>query len=162
LTTKDLENQAYLFRAALSELRGELTTYIRNNSASISASTNTMRKDVERLNVKMKEEIGSMKHEIQMELETRKNEAKAELKLQDIAIEELLSKVIVNVSDLRTDVEEVKWENMRRTVMTLFAFIMVIVASMEIKSSVDSPTRLPPPPLPPPSPPPYQGTERAD
>ena len=63
-----------------------------------------MRKDVERLNVKMKEEIGSMKHEsvswvrivhpvphdvhrIQMELETRKNEAKAELKLQDIAIE---------------------------------------------------------------------------
>ena len=63
-----------------------------------------MRKEVERLNVKMKEEIGTMKHEfvfwvrivhpasydvhrIQMELETRKNEAKSELKQQDIAIE---------------------------------------------------------------------------
>lgn len=92
-----------------------------------------MRKEVDRLDVKMKEEIATMKHEIQMELESRKNEAMSDLKLQDIAMEELLSKVIVSVSDLRTDVEEVKWENMRRTVMTLFAFIMVIILSMEIR-----------------------------
>ncbi|KAM6495946.1 hypothetical protein JOM56_008652 [Amanita muscaria] len=133
LTSKDLENQAYLFRAALSELRGELTTSVKKNSAGLSTTRNAMRKEVDRLDVKMKEEIATMKHEIQMELESRKNEAMSDLKLQDIAMEELLSKVIVSVSDLRTDVEEVKWENMRRTVMTLFAFIMVIILSMEIR-----------------------------
>lgn len=71
-----------------------------------------------------------------MELDSRKNEAKADLKEQDIAIEvrelplgdrrfflilfplvqELLNKAIVNISDLRTVVEEIKWENMRRAV----------------------------------------------
>jgi len=71
-----------------------------------------------------------------MELDSRKNEAKTDLKQQDISIEvrdvlsahastadlnaffvqELLNKAIVNVSDLRTDVEEVKWDNMRRAV----------------------------------------------
>ncbi|KAF8640118.1 hypothetical protein AX17_001354 [Amanita inopinata Kibby_2008] len=144
LTAKDLDNQAYLFRAALSELRGEATTNIKNNSSSLSTATNTIRKEVERLGVKMKEDIGTMKHEIQMELESRKTEAKSELKSQDIAIEELLNKVIVNVSDLRTDVEEIKWENMRKTVVTLFAFIMVIVISMEVQHKPVSP----PPPHP--------------
>ena len=38
----------------------------------------------------------------------------------------------MSVSDLRTDVEEVKWDNMRRAVVTLFAFLAVIVASMEL------------------------------
>ncbi|KAK2466160.1 hypothetical protein APHAL10511_001802 [Amanita phalloides] len=145
LTTKDLDNQAYLFRAALSELRGEITTSIKNNSSTISTATNAIRREVERLDVKMKEDLGTMKHEIQMELESRKNEAKSELKRQDIAIEELLNKAIVSISDLRTDVEEVKWDNMRKTVVTLFAFIMVIIIGMEIQPKT--------PPIPPPRPP---------
>ncbi|KXN83692.1 hypothetical protein AN958_00833 [Leucoagaricus sp. SymC.cos] len=116
LSAKDLDNQAYLFRAALSELRAELSMNIRNESAAISSSTAALRRDVERLDVKMKEDVTNLKHEIQMELDSRKNEAKADLKQQDIAIEELLNKAIVNISDLRTDVEEIKWENMRRAV----------------------------------------------
>ncbi|KAF8351525.1 hypothetical protein F5887DRAFT_861026, partial [Amanita rubescens] len=147
LTTKDLENQAYLFRAALSELRGEITTSIKNNSSNISTATNTIRRDVERLNVKMKEDIDTMKHEVQMELDSRKSEAKSELKSKDITIEELLNKSVVTISDLRTDVEEVKWENMRRTVVTLFAFIMLIVVSLEIRpKSAPAPPARPSPP----------------
>ena len=79
LTTKDLDNvcsgnvstdllliveqQAYLFRAALSELRGEITTSIKNGSSTLSTATNAIRREVERLDVKMKEDIGTMKHE---------------------------------------------------------------------------------------------------
>lgn len=51
-----------------------------------------------------------------MELETRKNEARTELKHQDIEIEELLNRTIVTVSELRTDVEEMKWDIMRKAV----------------------------------------------
>ena len=70
-----------------------------------------------------------------MELDSRKNEAKADRKQQDINIEvstakfpivtvahkvfpsqTLLNKAIVNISDLRTDVEEIKWDNMRKAV----------------------------------------------
>ncbi|KAF9482465.1 hypothetical protein BDN70DRAFT_801455 [Pholiota conissans] len=147
LTIKDLDNQAYLFRAALSELRAEMTMATKNDSASIRTATAALRREVDRLDVKMKEDIGNLKHEIQMELDSRKNEAKADLKQQDISIEELLNKAIVSVSDLRTDVEEIKWENMRRAVLTLSAFVLVIIIMMEIKPS-KKPKQPPPPPPP--------------
>ncbi|KAJ3572462.1 hypothetical protein NP233_g3062 [Leucocoprinus birnbaumii] len=133
LSAKDLDNQAYLFRAALSELRAELSANIRNESAAINSSTLALRRDVERLDVKMKEDITNLKHEIQMELDSRKNEAKADLKQQDIAIEELLNKWLVDISDLRTVVEENKWENMRRAVLALGAFVFIIVIGMEVR-----------------------------
>ena len=64
--------------------------------------------------------------------------------------QEVLNKSIVAISDLRTDVEEIKWENMRRSVcmsddwvciaaadklsiVTLGAFLLVIVMSMELR-----------------------------
>lgn len=147
LTVKDLDNQAYLFRAALSELRGEITMSTKNDSAAIRAATAALRREVDRLDVKMKEDIGNLKHEIQMELDSRKNEAKADLKRQDISIEELLNKAIVNISDLRTDVEEIKWDNMRKAVLTLSAFVLVIVITMEIQPRKKG-NASPPPPRP--------------
>ena len=69
-----------------------------------------------------------------MELDSRKNEAKADLKQQDINIEvsdtkfpiptmtqhfslqTLLNKAIIDISDMRTDVEEIKWDIMRKAV----------------------------------------------
>ncbi|KAH9482907.1 hypothetical protein JR316_0005007 [Psilocybe cubensis] len=135
LAVKDLDNQAYLFRAALSELRAEMTMNTKNDSAAIRAATAALRREVDRLDVKMKEDIGNLKHEIQMELDSRKNEAKADLKQQDISIEELLNKAVVSVSDLRTDVEEIKWDIMRKTVVTLSGFVVVIIAMMEFQPS---------------------------
>lgn len=69
-----------------------------------------------------------------MELDTRKNESKSDLKQQSIAIEvcpplyptsrpdlapweqEVLNKAIVELGDLRASMEEVKWDNMRKAV----------------------------------------------
>ncbi|KAJ3785102.1 hypothetical protein GGU10DRAFT_269975 [Lentinula aff. detonsa] len=141
LTHKDLDNQAYLFRAALSELRSEITLNTKNDSATVQSATTALRREVDRLDVKMKEDIATLKHEVQIELDNRKNEVKDEFTRKDIAIEELLNKSIVSISDLRTDVEEVKWDNMRRAVGGLFAFATVIIIGMELR-----PKPSPPPP----------------
>jgi len=133
LTVKDLDNQAYLFRAALAELRAEITMSTNNDSAAMRTATSALRREVDRLDIKMKEDIATLKHEIQMELDSRKNEAKSEFKQQDISIEELLNKAVVNISDLRTDVEEIKWDNMRRAVVTLSAFLLTIVLTLELR-----------------------------
>jgi phage host-nuclease inhibitor protein Gam len=99
-----MSQQAYLFRAALSELRAEITMMTKNDSAAIRSATAALRREVDRLDVKMKEDIGTLKHEytpsdlyvltrlilwsrIQMELDSRKNEARSDIKQQDIAIE---------------------------------------------------------------------------
>ncbi|KAF8639457.1 hypothetical protein AX16_010311 [Volvariella volvacea WC 439] len=154
LTVKDLDNQAYLFRAALSELRSEVMMRRNNDTAAIRAATTALRKEVDRLDVKMKEDITTLKHEIQMELDSRKNEAKADLKRMDIAIEELLNKAIVSVSDLRTDVEEIKWNNMKKAVASLSCFVLAIIIGMEIR-----PQREPQPPAPHPATLPAQETK---
>lgn len=44
-------------------------TSFKNNSSAVSTSTNTIRRDVERLDVKMKEDIGTMKHEFVFRLD---------------------------------------------------------------------------------------------
>lgn len=145
LTVKDLDNQAYLFRAALSELRAEQTARSRNESATIRSATAALRREVDRLDVKMKEDLGTLKHEIQMELDTRKNESKAQLKQQTIAIEEVLNKAIITLSDLRANMEEVKWNNMRQAVAALGAFVLLIVIGMELYTFNKS--KSPPPPM---------------
>ncbi|THV08628.1 hypothetical protein K435DRAFT_772082 [Dendrothele bispora CBS 962.96] len=142
LTNKDLDNQAYLFRAALSELRSEITLTTKNDSAAVRTATTALRREVDRVDVKMKEDLATLKHEIQIDMDSRKNEANDEFKRRSIAIEEMLNKSIVGVSDLRTDVEEVKWDNMRRAVVALFAFAGAIIIGMELQPK-------PPPPPPP-------------
>ncbi|KAJ7095315.1 hypothetical protein B0H15DRAFT_774916 [Mycena belliarum] len=142
LTVKDHDNQAYLFRAALAELRAEVTMSTNNSSAAMRTATSALRREVDHLDIKMSEDIATLKHEIQMELDSRKNEVRSEFKQQDISIEELLNKAVVNISDLRTDVEEVKWDNMRRAVATLFAFLVVIVMSMELRPKPKTPPAL--------------------
>ncbi|KAJ7638748.1 hypothetical protein FB45DRAFT_903718 [Roridomyces roridus] len=141
LAVKDLDNQAYLFRAALAELRAEITASTNNETAAIRTSTAALRREVDRLDIKMKEDLATLKHEIQMEVDSRKNEVKSDFKRHDIATEELLNKAIVNISELRTDVEEIKWHNMRRAVVALSAFVAVIVITMELRPK-------PPPPAP--------------
>jgi len=148
LTVKDLDNQAYLFRAALSELRTELTMNTNNHSAAIRAATAALRREVDLLDVKMKEDVGNLKHEIQMELDSSKSEAKADLKQQDINIETLLNKAIIDISDMRTDIEEIKWDNMRKAVFTLSAFVVVIIITMEILPNPKPSRTAPPPPRP--------------
>ncbi|KAF9779531.1 hypothetical protein BJ322DRAFT_360036 [Thelephora terrestris] len=131
LSTKDLENQAYLFNAASSELRNEVTLRLRNELASLHTVTATIRREVDALGTQINEDVSNMKHEIQMEVGNRKNEAKNELKRQDIVIESMYNRMMGSLGDLRTEVEVAKWDNMRKSVAALSAFLVLILVGME-------------------------------
>ncbi|KAH9062056.1 hypothetical protein EDB87DRAFT_1543507, partial [Lactarius vividus] len=139
LTYKDLDNQAYLFRAALSEMRAEVTTRTRTETATIRAQSASLRRDVDVLSARLKEGIDGLKHEIQMDIESRRSEEKDAGKKVDLEIEALLNKSLVTLYDLRSDVEEVKWDNMRKSVATLTAFLVVIVIGMELRPQFGAP-----------------------
>lgn len=91
-------------------------------------------------------------HRIQMDVDSRKNEARNESKRQDIAIEvsylvisiqrttiricsrarhqEVLNKSLVTLYDLRSDMEEVKWDNMRKSVGEPFYSFLSMLRSL--------------------------------
>ncbi|OCH93608.1 hypothetical protein OBBRIDRAFT_811059 [Obba rivulosa] len=148
LTVKDLESQAYLFKAALSELRTETTVLTRNETAAMRTATAALRREVDQLDGRMKEDVGALKHEIQMDMESRRNEAKGDLKRMDLQIEEVLNKSLVSLYELRSTMEEVRWENLRKSVAALSAFLVLMVMSMELLWTKSKP----PPPTPPPVP----------
>lgn len=54
---------AYLFNAALSELRTELSVQTRNDGLALKAMAVAIRREVEQLEQKMKEDIQTLKHE---------------------------------------------------------------------------------------------------
>ncbi|KZT72581.1 hypothetical protein DAEQUDRAFT_663914 [Daedalea quercina L-15889] len=143
LTVKDLETQAYLFKAALSELRTETTMLARNETAAIRTATAALRREVDTLDVRMKEDVGTLKHDIQLDVDTRKNEAKNDLKRFDLQVEEVLNKSLVTLYDLRSEVEDVRWNNMRNSVVALTGFLMVIMLSMEILVIKPAPAKKP-------------------
>ena len=55
--------QAYLFRAALSEMRTEMTTRSRTETAAIRAQSAALRREVDALNARLKESVDGLKHE---------------------------------------------------------------------------------------------------
>lgn len=55
--------EAYLFKAAMSEARTEITMRTRKETAAINTATSALRREVESLQVKMQEEIANLKHE---------------------------------------------------------------------------------------------------
>ncbi|KDQ64839.1 hypothetical protein JAAARDRAFT_28479 [Jaapia argillacea MUCL 33604] len=160
LTTKDLDNQAYLFKAAISELRSDLSMHHGNEIGTMRTANGTLRREIDALDQKMKEDITNLKHEIQMDMDSRKTEYKTELKRQDIQIEDLLNKSIVTIGDLRTAMEEARWDNMRKSVVALAGFVVVCIFGLELRPKA--------PPNPPPKPPPEvkvpeaEGLERTD
>ncbi|EIW82376.1 hypothetical protein CONPUDRAFT_103467 [Coniophora puteana RWD-64-598 SS2] len=161
LTVQDLENQAYLFKAALSELRSEMSMRTKNEGATIRTATAALRREVDRLDIKMKEDLGRLKHEIQMELDSSKGESRADANQQEVVIEEILSKSVVRVGELRATMEEVRWDNMRKGVMALSGFLVLIFLSMEFWKSNASQPR-PTPHTDPSRPPPTNASTQTD
>lgn len=58
-----IPQQAYLFRAALSEMRTEMTTRTRAETAAIRAQSASLRREVDALSVRLKESVEGLKHE---------------------------------------------------------------------------------------------------
>ncbi|KAH9943054.1 uncharacterized protein BXZ73DRAFT_97115 [Epithele typhae] len=102
LTTQDLEAQAYLFKAALSELRTESSMHTRNETAAMRTATTALRRETDTLNTLMKEDIATLKHDL------------------------------IEIGELKTQVEESRWEKMKAAVGALGALLLVIIVSMEV------------------------------
>ncbi|WVW86916.1 hypothetical protein I302_108971 [Kwoniella bestiolae CBS 10118] len=113
---EDAENAAYLFNAALSELRTELSVQARNDGLALKAMAGAIRREVEGLEQKMKEDVQVLKHDIEMDMNNRKAETRTEMKGFDIYIEEINNKFTISLGDLRTEIESVKWDATRRAI----------------------------------------------
>ncbi|WVQ75058.1 hypothetical protein IAR50_004667 [Cryptococcus sp. DSM 104548] len=127
---EEQENAAYLFNAALSELRTELSVQTRNDGLALKAVAGAIRRDVEGLEQKIKEDIQTLKHDIEMDMNNRKAETRTEMKGFDIYIEEINNKFTISLGDLRTEIESVKWDATRRAISVIILIVVATIGSV--------------------------------
>ncbi|WVF68257.1 hypothetical protein IAT40_003022 [Kwoniella sp. CBS 6097] len=128
---EDAENAAYLFNAALSELRTELSVQARNDGLALKAMAGAIRREVDGLEQKITEDVQVLKHDIEMDMNNRKAETRTEIKGFDIYIEEINNKFTISLGDLRTEIESVKWDATRRAISII---ILIVVATIAIST----------------------------
>lgn len=58
----EMENEAYLFRAALDELRTEVQVQARNDAMALRSQTGSLQRDIDAFNQKLREDMQSVRH----------------------------------------------------------------------------------------------------
>jgi hypothetical protein len=101
ISKTEVDNQAYLFTAALSELRTELQVRARSDAAALRSMVTLLQREVDGLNQKMREDTGAMKHDIQVDMNNRKSEAKEEQNTLEQEIQDLNNRFTISISDLK-------------------------------------------------------------
>ncbi|PWZ02019.1 hypothetical protein BCV70DRAFT_235655 [Testicularia cyperi] len=133
LNKGDVENQAYLFKAALSELRTEVQVRARNDAAGLRSITTLLQREVDALEQKMKEDVERLKHDIQVDMNNRKSESKEEQNNLEQEIQDLNNRFTISLSDLKTEIEQnVKWDATRRSLALVFGIAAIVAANLAI------------------------------
>ncbi|KAJ1650511.1 hypothetical protein IWQ61_008704 [Dispira simplex] len=135
----DLENASYLFKAALTELRTEISVLRQIDSAALRSEIELVEHDLDALRHHMNEDMINLKSEIQIDLSQYKADQRERIQTTEEAIQELNDKFTVSLGTIRTDMEGVKWETTRKGIMAFYGGIAVIgVFAMFFTQSSDS------------------------
>ncbi|BFZ55123.1 hypothetical protein PYCC9005_002162 [Savitreella phatthalungensis] len=114
LSRAQLENGSYLFRAAMAELRNEVVQMRKAASQTLRLDAMAIQRMLDALDQQMHEDVRAMRTEVEMDVEMRKAQSRAEAKDVELRIQELDNKFTVRLGDLRTATEKYKWEVTRR------------------------------------------------
>ncbi|KAI8344560.1 hypothetical protein BC941DRAFT_408965 [Chlamydoabsidia padenii] len=110
LLRSDLENESYLFKAELSELRTEIQIMRRNDTQMLQTDAGIVTREVEVLAQRLREDVATMKNDVTLDMNNRKNETQEEQKAIDMKIQEINNKFTVQMGEVRTELEAVRWE----------------------------------------------------
>ncbi|PLW14732.1 hypothetical protein PCASD_18777 [Puccinia coronata f. sp. avenae] len=135
------KGQAYLYNAALGKLRTEMQVKARNDGIVLKSLSNSVKREIDNLKQKLKEDISALEKELHLEFNHCKEEAGNGQKKLELLIQELNSKFTILVSEVRTEIETRKWVTTRRcvVVIALLALCVVIFTALENSQLLLSP-----------------------
>ncbi|ORX50853.1 hypothetical protein DM01DRAFT_1337453 [Hesseltinella vesiculosa] len=110
LLRSDLENESYLFKAELSELRTEIQIMRRNDTQMLQTEASIITREVDALGQRLREDVAVMKNDVTLDMNNRKNETQEEQKAIDMKIQEINNKFTIQLGEVRTELEAVRWE----------------------------------------------------
>lgn len=144
------DNEAYLFEAARSELRTEVQKLREMQAAEYSSNLGRLQRDVEIAHQELNESITMMKSGIDIDINDRKNTTNHEASLVHMRLQELNNKISISiVSDLKNEIEALRWQTTRRGLAAVGFVIGALLISISVSKKsekahqVSKPTQSP-------------------
>ncbi|KAK9466436.1 hypothetical protein V1512DRAFT_271421 [Lipomyces arxii] len=135
LSTADMENEAYLFEAACSELRTEIQNSRKSQTLLAQTETAALQREYASAHEYTNEEISNMTNEVGMELNERKNSTKVDSRRTELQIQELNNRITIAISsDLRSEVESLRWQTTRRGLFTIGVVAVLILTALSYRN----------------------------
>ncbi|KAG5436961.1 hypothetical protein PCANB_001371 [Pneumocystis canis] len=110
ISRSNLENETHLFHASQSELKTEIQSMRKNETATLHAETLALRKQLETFEQTLKEDLMTLKNDVAIDINDRKSSNKAEEKNIEIKIQELNNKFTIILGEIRAMLEKNKWD----------------------------------------------------
>ncbi|CAG8462023.1 2195_t:CDS:2 [Paraglomus occultum] len=134
LAKSGLDNELYLFRAALSELRTEMQILRKNDTAALLSQTSQIQRDLSAISRRMTDDISTLKNEMQIDFNNRKDDIRLDQKKMQLKLEEMNNRCMIALGEIRTAVEALKWETTRKGIIAILgigAFGLLVMFVME-------------------------------
>ncbi|KAH0609837.1 uncharacterized protein H6S33_012383 [Morchella sextelata] len=137
VSKSNVENESYLFHAACAELRNEVVQTRKTQIDALRAEGAAIRTSYDLLNQKFLEDVMALKDELNGLFGDRKMVTRAEQRAMENKIQELNYKITVLFnSELRSEIEKLRWTTTRRGLIAIAALAAFVVTS--IRMSKDS------------------------
>ncbi|KAF2878527.1 hypothetical protein BDV95DRAFT_479233 [Massariosphaeria phaeospora] len=135
VSKSNVENGTYLFRAACSELRTELTNNRQGELERMRSERTQLQHEVDILSQRVGQESGHLKDELKGLFDDRKMAVRQEQRAMETKIQELNYKITVALnSDARSEVEGVRWVLTRRAAITIGISAFMLFLSLRYSS----------------------------
>ncbi|ORY03579.1 hypothetical protein BCR34DRAFT_573462 [Clohesyomyces aquaticus] len=132
-----VENEAYLFRAACSELKTEVMGRRRGEAEKMRSERNLLGHEVEILGQRLGQETGGLRDELKGLFDDRKMAVRMEQRSMETKIQELNYKITVALnSDARSEVEGLRWVLTRRAAIAIGVSAFMLFALLRYSSYV--------------------------
>ncbi|KAI4282639.1 MAG: hypothetical protein L6R35_005348 [Caloplaca aegaea] len=131
VSKSDIENETYLFRAACSELRTEISNLRRASHQKTSTQLSHLTHETSLLSQRLTQESSALKDDLGGMLNDRRMAVRMEQQAMDQAIQELNHKITVALmSGSKSEVEELRWVLTRRAAMAIAGMALLILGSL--------------------------------
>ncbi|KAL2918599.1 Protein fmp32, mitochondrial [Polyrhizophydium stewartii] len=119
VTKAEFEKALYMSRVDFTQLRSEIQMLEKNEFALLRADIGRLSVELEKLRVRMAEDLRRVQSNVRLELSLDKGRIRDDQSAKEIRLKEADSKIDTEVSNLRTQMETIQWE-LFKTLFPLF------------------------------------------
>ncbi|CAH0049114.1 unnamed protein product [Clonostachys solani] len=142
VSKSDVENESYLFRAACSELGQEIKNNRRLQDEQVRQQRTHLQHEVDILQQSLNQEVSTLNDNIRGMFNDRKMAVRAEQTNAEGAIQQINYKISTSlVSDMKSEIEGVRWILIRRSATGIFFMAMVTLFAIRYATYLHSETQ---------------------